>query len=73
MDPLVKITKVQDVAGINPSTLAPNPHTQVTYTVGEHGPFTLITPRDKFSADYVNTETQKTVDHLRNINALPAA
>lgn len=70
MDPLVKIIKVSDVGGIDAHTLAPNPHTQVEYTVGEHGPFTIVTPSKDFSADYVNAETQKRVDHLRAIGAV---
>ena len=70
MDALVKIIKVQDVAGIDPATLAPNPHTQVTYTVGEHGPFTLVTPSKNFTQDYVAAETQKRVDALRAIGAI---
>lgn len=71
MDAMVRITKVQDVAGINPATLAPDPHTQVTYFVGEHGPFTLVTPSKNFSQEYVHTETQKRVDALRAIGAIP--
>lgn len=70
MDPLIKITEVKDVAGVNPQTLAPNPHTQVTYTVGTHGPFTLITPSKDFTAEYVHAETQKRLDHLRAIGAI---
>ena len=72
MDQSVRITKVQDVAGINPATLAPDPQTQVTYFVGEHGPFTLVTPSKSFNDQYVNTETQKRVDALRAIGAIPA-
>ena len=70
MDALVKIIKVQDVAGIDPATLAPNPHTQVTYMVGEQGPFTLVTPSKNFNQDYVATETQRRVDALRAIGAI---
>ncbi len=70
MDATVRIIKVQDVAGLDPATLAPNPHTQVTYMVGEHGPFTLVTPSKQFTADYVNTETAKRVEALRAIGAV---
>jgi hypothetical protein len=70
MDPLVKITQVQDVAGIDPQTLAPKPHTQVTYMVGDHGPFTLVTPSKDFNEQYVNDETQKRVNALRAIGAI---
>ena len=70
MDAAIRIIKVQDVAGIDPTTLAPNPHTQVTYMVGDHGPFTLVTPSKQFTPEYVNTETQKRVDALRAIGAI---
>lgn len=70
MDPLVKITKVTDVAGIDPHTLAPNPHTQVEYMVGEHGPFTLVTPSKEFSAEYVDQKTTERANHLRAIGAV---
>jgi hypothetical protein len=70
MDPLVKIIKVQDVGGINPTTLAPDPHTKVTYMVADHGPFELVTPSKSFSSDYVNTETEKRVQALRAIGAI---
>ncbi len=45
MDPLVKIIKIEDVTGIDPTTLAPRPFTKVTYMVGDHGPFFFTTPR----------------------------
>lgn len=70
MDPLVRITNVSDVAGIDPHTLAPNAHTKVVYMVGDHGPFTLVTPSREFTADYVNAKTQETVDHLRALGAV---
>lgn len=70
MDAAVKIIKVADVGGINPATLAPDPHTQVTFMVGEHGPFTLVTPSKNFTPEYVNAETQKRVDTLRALGAI---
>ena len=70
MDPLVRITKVEDINGIDPHTLAPSPHTKVTYMVGDHGPFYLVTPSKGFDAAYVDAETQKRVDHLRAIGAV---
>lgn len=72
MDPLVKITKVQNVVGFDPTTLLPSRQVQVTYTVGTHGPFTLVTPMHDFTQDYVERETQKVVDVLRATGALPA-
>jgi hypothetical protein len=70
MDPLVKIIKVQDVGGINAATLAPDPHTKVTYMVGENGPFDLVTPSRSFTSEYVDTETAKRVSALRSIGAI---
>jgi hypothetical protein len=70
MDPLVKITKVDEVSGINRETLAPDPQTRVTYMVGTHGPFTLVTSSKEFTPEYVTTETQKRVDALRALSVL---
>ncbi len=70
MDPLVKVIKVEDVGGIDARTLAPDPHTKVTYLVGQQGPFELVTRSKDFTAEYVNTETQKRADHLRAIGAV---
>ena len=70
MDALVKITKVEDVAGVDPTTLAPRPFTKVTYMVDDHGPFTLVTPSKDFSSEYVAVETQRRVDTLRLIGAI---
>jgi len=70
MDPHVKIINSQDVGGIDAHTLAPDPHTQLTYMVGNHGPFTLVTRSKDFTPEYVNTETQKRVDTLRAIGAI---
>ncbi len=70
MDPLVKITKVEDVAGVDPLTLAPRPFTKVTYMVGENGPFFFTTPSKDFTQEYVHAETQKRVDALRAIGAV---
>ncbi len=70
MDPLVKVIKVEDVGGIDARTLAPDPHTKVTYMVGTQGPFELVTRSKEFTAEYVNTETQKRADHLRAIGAV---
>jgi len=49
MDPLVKVIKVEDVGGIDARTLAPDPHTKVTYTVGTQGPFELVTRSKEFT------------------------
>ena len=70
LDVLVKITKVEDTAGIDPNTLAPRPFTKVTYMVGDHGPFTLVTPSKDFTDEYVHAETSKRVATLRAIGAI---
>ena len=70
MDALVRIVKVEDVGGIDPNTLAPRPHTKVTYMVGDNGPFTLVTDSKNFSAEYVEAETTKRAEHLRAIGAV---
>lgn len=71
MDPLVKITNVRDVTGFNPVTFLPTRQKQVTFTVGQHGPFNLVTPEAAFTAEYVEVETQKVVDVLRKTGAIP--
>lgn len=70
MDPLVTITSVKDVSGVHPQTLAPDPQRVVEFTVGQHGPFQLVTPARSFTSDYVDVETQKVVDHLKAIGAI---
>lgn len=72
MDALVKISNVRDQVGINPQTLAPSTNKVITYTVGTHGPFTLILAADQFTADAVSAGTQKTVDTLRALGQLTA-
>ncbi len=71
VDPLVKITNVKDAVGLDPTTLLPTRTKVVTYMVGTQGPFTLTTPAHDFTADYVQRETQREVDTLRAIGALP--
>lgn len=71
MDPLVKITNVRDVTGFDAVTLLPTRSKQVTYMVGTHGPFQLVTPVEHFSQAYIEQETQKVVDVLRGTGALP--
>lgn len=66
LDPLVKVTNVRSVTGFDPTTLLPSRQVQVTYTVGEHGPFVLVTPQDHFNEQYLEQETGKTLAVLRN-------
>jgi len=70
MDKAVVIDHTQTVVGFDPYTLLPARKVQVTYHVSTHGPFTLITPEDKFNAEYLETETGKTAATLRAAGAL---
>ncbi len=70
MDQAVRIIHADDVYGVDPSTLAPRPFTKVTYMVGDHGPFTLVTPSKDFTQEYVNAEIEKRVATLRAIGAI---
>jgi len=71
LDPAVKITDVHTVVGFDPKTTLPTRNVQVTYTVGIHGPFLLVTPETFFSQDYIEKETKKTADTLRAVGAVP--
>jgi hypothetical protein len=71
LDPLVKITNVKDAVGLDPTTLLPTRNKVVTFTVGTHGPFILTTPASDYSQEYVHRETQREVDTLRALGALP--
>lgn len=70
MDASVKITSTKTVTGFDPVTLLPSRQVQVTFTVGEHGPFVIVTPADHFTTEYLDRETQKYVDTLRSAGAL---
>lgn len=71
IDSDVQIIKVQHAVGFDPTTLLPSRNVQVTYTIGTHGPFTLVTPEHQFTEEYVETETGKMATILRNTGALP--
>lgn len=71
MDPAVVIDHVQTAVGFDPRTLLPLRQVQVTYHVETHGPFTLVTPEDKFNQEYIEKETGKTAATLRATGALP--
>lgn len=66
LDPAVKVTNVRNVTGFDPQTLLPSRQVQITYTVGDHGPFIHTTPADHFDQAYLEAVTQKTADTLRN-------
>jgi hypothetical protein len=70
LDALVKITSVKDTVGLDPTTLLPTRNKVVTFNVGTWGPFTLTTPAQEYSEEYVRRETQREVDTLRAIGAI---
>lgn len=70
LDPDVRITRVSDQVGFDPVTTLPTRNKVVEYMVGSHGPFRLVTPADHFTQEYVETETRKTADTLRGLNAI---
>lgn len=73
MDSLVKITSVKDSPGFDISTLTPHNNKVVTYTVGNHGPFTLTYRAGDYNQERVEQDMQREVDTLRAIGAIPAA
>jgi hypothetical protein len=72
MDSLVKIVSVKDSPGFDISTLTPHNNKVVTYTVGNHGPFTLTYRAGDYTQERVETDIQREVDTLRAIGAIPA-
>ena len=70
LDPLVKIDHVQNITGFDPQTLLPTRQVQVTYHIGTHGPFLLVTPQASFGEEYLEKETGKVVATLRAAGAL---
>lgn len=71
LDANVKIQRVNSVVGFDPVTTLPSKNIQVTYMIGDHGPFVLITPEKEFSDAYVEAETTKRANQLRALGALP--
>jgi len=70
MDPAVKIMRVSGVTGFDPITFLPSQNIQVTYMVGDHGPFTLVTPKAEFTDAYVDAETTKQANTLRALGVI---
>lgn len=71
MDPAVKIQHISSVVGFDPRTTLPTRNIQVTYSIGDHGPFTLVTPQSEFTDAYVDAETTKQANILRSLGAIP--
>ena len=71
MDAAVKIESVSSVLGFDPRTTLPSRNIQVTYTIGDLGPFTLVTPEKEFSDAYVDAETTKRANQLRALGLIP--
>lgn len=70
MDPAVKIENISSVLGFDPKTTLPSRNIQVTYTIGDQGPFTLVTPEKEFSDTYVDAETTKRANQLRALGLI---
>lgn len=70
MDSLVKITSVRDSPGFDISTLTPRNNKIVTFTVADHGPFTLTYKAGDYNQATVEADIQKEVDTLRGIGAI---
>jgi hypothetical protein len=70
LDPAVKVQNVRNVTGFDPVTLLPSRQVQITYTVGDHGPFVHVTPQENFNEAYLHDVTGKTVTTLRNAGVL---
>lgn len=70
LDPAVKILSVKSASGADPKTLLPTDNIVTTYNVGSHGPFTITTPKENFTHDYLAEETGKTVNTLRQAGAI---
>jgi hypothetical protein len=70
MDASVKILRVASVVGFDPLTTLPSKNIQVTYTIGDHGPFNLVTPEKEFTPEYVDAETAKRANQLRAIGVI---
>ncbi|MBA0084814.1 MAG: hypothetical protein HRJ53_07455 [Acidobacteria bacterium Pan2503] len=71
MDKAVHIVKVNGVTGFDSLTTLPSKNVQVTYTVGDHGPFVLVTPEKEFTPEYVDAETAKRANQLRALGLIP--
>lgn len=65
MDKAVRIENVGSALGFDPRTTLPSRNIVVTYFVGDHGPFTLVTPEKEFTDAYVDAETTKRANQLR--------
>lgn len=70
LDPSVKIVNSKTVVGFDPKTALPLRVIQVDFTVGTHGPFTITTPSDQFTPEYLEQETGKVVSTLRTAGAI---
>lgn len=71
MDPAVRIDHIASVIGFDPRTTLPSNNIQVTYFIGDHGPFVLVTPEKEFSDAYVDAETTKRANQLRALGVVP--
>ncbi len=72
LDKLVHDVKVMDSPGLT-ADLQPVVTKVITYSIANHGPFTLRTPAAQYSQAYVEAEIQKQVDILRALGVIPAS
>lgn len=70
LDPAVKILTIMSAVGADPKTLLPTDNIVTTYKVGTHGPFTIATPKDRYTIEYLAEETGKMVNTLRAAGAI---
>lgn len=70
LDPSVKIINTKTIVGFDPKTTLPSRVVQVDFNVGNHGPFTITTPMEHFTPEYLEAETGKVVNTLRAAGAL---
>lgn len=70
MDPDVHILRTSSVTGFDPITSFPSRAVQVTYMIGDQGPFTLVTPEKEFDENYVIAETTKRANQLRALGLI---
>ncbi len=71
LDKLVHDVHIEDSPGLTKS-LQPMITKIITFSVADHGPFTIRTPAEQYSQAYVEVEIQKQVDILRALGVIPA-
>ncbi len=70
MDAAVKIIQVKDQIGFDPMSLLPTRNKIVTFSVGEHGPFTEVFTYAEFNPPTVDARISNVVQTLRTTGAM---